>query len=374
MARHAPQSQAYGSYQGNELHGYHQQQYGNNNGEPSYGSYDSGEGQGYAGNQNAQPPPYGSEGQAPGAAQSYYASNDEPYAQYPSEQQHQAYGSYSNQQYNRPHPPRIQSSSGALPHEQSGYQSSGQQYPPLRSVYGGSYSASGGSDVDAFKSHYEQPYVGIGPATKQPAPSGTDTDRGVMGALAGGVAGAYGGHKLGHHGIIGGIGGAVAGSIIQDRIKKEKKEKKKEKKKKDHHGRRNSSSFSSSSSSDSDSDSDSDRRRRQNVPPPNMAGNFSHSSRNIYLDGHCTLVAECCNVNGHHHRSHLDLNDCFTNENGRLLWARHGNFGASARHARLTEHGGALEAELGDGRGGWRWNKVWLNERITNEDGRLVML
>jgi hypothetical protein len=105
-----------------------------------------------------------------------------------------------------------------------------------------------------------------------------------------------------------------------------------------------------------------------------MAGNFSASSRDIYLEGHCTLVAQCCDTHGHHRHSRLDLNDCFTNQNGHLLWARGGNFAASARHIRLTDNGEALEAELGDGRGGWQHNKVWLNERITNEDGRLEML
>ncbi|EME80814.1 uncharacterized protein MYCFIDRAFT_140484 [Pseudocercospora fijiensis CIRAD86] len=105
-----------------------------------------------------------------------------------------------------------------------------------------------------------------------------------------------------------------------------------------------------------------------------MAGNFHGSSRNVYLDGRSTLVAECADVNGHHHRTAIDLNDCLTNTNGSLHWARGGNFAASARHIQLFDNGNGLEAELGDGRGGWKHNRINLNERISNDNGRLVML
>jgi len=86
------------------------------------------------------------------------------------------------------------------------------------------------------------------------------------------------------------------------------------------------------------------------------------------------LVAECINANGHRHRSELDLNSCFANTNGRLCWVKGGNFAASSKNIQLVDNGQALEAELGDGRGGWQPNKVYLNERITNDDGRLEML
>ena len=91
------------------------------------------------------------------------------------------------------------------------------------------------------------------------------------------------------------------------------------------------------------------------------------------MEGRSTLVAEAANMNGHHHRSEIDLNDCFTNTNGRMHWARGGNFAASARNIRLADHGKVLEAELGDGRGGWQHNAVYLDERITNDDGHLKM-
>ncbi|EMC95639.1 hypothetical protein BAUCODRAFT_46320, partial [Baudoinia panamericana UAMH 10762] len=103
-------------------------------------------------------------------------------------------------------------------------------------------------------------------------------------------------------------------------------------------------------------------------------GNFSRNSRDIYMEDRCTLAAECLTGHGQHQRSYLDLNDCFTNTDGRLLWSKGGDFAASARHIHLTEGGRALEAELGDGRGGWIHNKVYLDERISNDGGRLVML
>lgn len=169
-----------------------------------------------------------------------------------------------------------------------------------------------------------------------------------------------------NHGIIGTIGGAVAGSMLQDKFKhKDEKENKPEKEKKKK-SRRGSSSSSSSSSS-----SGSDRHHGHNE----LAGNYSASSRGIRLDNEGrSLVADCRGINGDHRESWLDLNDCLTNIDGSLRWARGGNFHASARHIRLVDGGRELEAELGDGRGGWVRNRVRLDERITNDDGRLMMV
>lgn len=182
-----------------------------------------------------------------------------------------------------------------------------------------------------------------------------------MGALAGGAAGGFAGHKM-NHGIIGTIGGAVAGSMLEDKYKDKKKKDKKHKKEK-HHKRRDSSSSSSSSSS-----SDSGRS-------PSLAGNYSASSRGARLeDDGRTLVAECRDVNGYHCKSRIDLNACLTNTNGSLRWARGGNFRPSARDVRLVDGGRVLEAELGDGRGGWVRNHIRLDERIENSNGRLAMI
>ena len=166
-----------------------------------------------------------------------------------------------------------------------------------------------------------------------------------------------------NHGILGTLGGAVAGSMLEDAYK-DKKHKKPKKEKKHKKSRRGSSS-SSSSSSDSDS----------GESPHALAGNFSASSRGVRLeDDGRTLVAECCGVNGHHRESRLDLNACLTNTNGSLRWARGGNFRASARGVWLSDGGRVLEAELGDGRGGWVRDRVRLDERIENSDGRLGMI
>jgi outer membrane lipoprotein SlyB len=48
-----------------------------------------------------------------------------------------------------------------------------------------------------------------------------ESDRGLMGALAGGAAGAFGGHKVGH-GFLGTIGGAILGSLTEDFVKDKK--------------------------------------------------------------------------------------------------------------------------------------------------------
>jgi len=62
------------------------------------------------------------------------------------------------------------------------------------------------------------------------------------------------------------------------------------------------------------------------------------------------------------------------NEGGRLKWAKNGNFAATARHVRLVDGGAVLEAELGDGEGGWVRNKKVLDKRIGNDDGKLIMI
>ncbi|KAK4574118.1 hypothetical protein LTR86_001879 [Recurvomyces mirabilis] len=400
MTRYPPQ----GGYQGgDDPYGYQRHQGAGS--QSGYGAYNSGEGQGYNNAPNYQAPQYGEpQHQQQGTAQGYYGSNDQAYQQYPPHnnsqyggyeaQQPQGYQhggyepqqSYGGQQHPGSPPPQ------GPPHAQQ-YANQQQHYPYGQvPPYPGSVSSNqgygqyavpygppGGASVEAFKSHYEQPHgaidpttnqampppVAIDPATGQPFPPEAEGDRGLMGALAGGAAGAYGGHKMGH-GFLGGVGGAVAGSMLEDAYKKKGKKDKKEKK-----ARRGS--HSSSSSDDSSCDSD-DSKKKKKRAGGGMLGNFSASSRGIFLEGRCTLVAECCNTHGHHHRSHLDLNDCLTNSNGRLEWARGGGFANSAREIRLVDGGRVVEAELGNGRGGWNWDGRRLDERITNEDGRLEML
>lgn len=187
-----------------------------------------------------------------------------------------------------------------------------------------------------------------------------------MGALAGGAAGGFAGHKM-NHGFLGTVGGAIAGSMLEDKFKKDKKHHKKEKKEKKHkksrRGSHSSSSFSSSDSGES------------HPSIAVMAGNWSASSRGARLeDDGRVLVADCRDMNGQHRVSRIDLNACLTNTNGKMFWAKGGNFRPSARDVKLVDNGRILEAELGDGRGGWVRNRMRLDERISNDNGRLVMI
>ncbi|KAK5119202.1 hypothetical protein LTR85_007816 [Meristemomyces frigidus] len=370
MTRYPPQGPPASGSQSGESYGYQQPQYAQS--EPNYGAYNSGEGQGYEQAPNyQQPQQYG--GETPGSAQSYYGSNEQAYQQYPNER-YSGYGEQTSYQAGPPpsvpHQPSPHMQSAPPPQLYGGQQYppqayppyGQQQYPPQAPTYG----AQGGDDVAAFRSHFEQPHGAVDPATSQALPTGAvdEGDRGLMGALAGGAAGAYGGHKV-NHGFIGGIGGAVAGSMLEDAYKNHNKPDKKPKSRRGSH--------SSSSSSDSD-DHHHHHHHHGREAPVAVAGNFHASSRAVRLEGNCILVAECADTRGHHQTSRLDLNDSFTNSGGRLCWARGGNFAASAKDIRLVDGGKALEAELGDGRGGWTYNKVWLDERITNEDGRLGMI
>ncbi|KAL5049462.1 CVNH domain-containing protein [Aspergillus fruticulosus] len=289
-----------------------------------------------------------------------------------------------------PGPPSIASGNDAAYPQQN---SSGYQYQPQE--YCGIYQQSPPPYYQhpASPAAVQSPYSYLYPPQPQPQqpqpayPQGTDqdvqtnqdsNDRGVLGALAGGAAGAYAGHQV-NHGVLGTIGGAIAGSLAEDAMKKhsshEKVDEKKEKKSKSRWGfhRRRSSSPSSSSSS-SDSESTKDDAKPPGPAPSNRRGNFSRSSRDISLQGNYELVASCCAVSGRFNASRLPLNNVLTNEFGHFKWKSAGNFGASARNARLTGGGRVLEAELADGRGGWRRGWVSLDERISNRDGVLVCL
>ncbi|KAL2865035.1 putative glutamine-serine-proline rich protein [Aspergillus lucknowensis] len=228
---------------------------------------------------------------------------------------------------------------------------------------------------------YPPPQPGYAPDSDL-APQGPDSDdRGILGAVAGGAAGAYAGHQV-NHGILGALGGAITGSLAEDAIKHKTSEKKHEKKEKKSrifgfHRRGSPSSSSSSSSSDSDSEDKKKKKKKKKnaaAAAPRSRGNFSASSRDITLQANYELVVSCRAIAGHQKRSKLPLNSILTNEFGHFKWRHSGNFGASARNARLTEGGRVLEAELANGRGEWRKDCVRLDERISNNDGNLVFV
>jgi hypothetical protein len=322
---------------------------------PQYGQYSSPGPQEYGGHSpqpGYQQPAYGND-QNRDHAQSYYGTNEQAYQQYPhdrpaqqhaSDHSHQgpAGGNYSQQAQYGQHPPQ-------------------HNYGPPD---GPNYDQSYRQDPNQPPHDYSNQQYGNPNQSPYGAPQPGTEDRGLMGALAGGAAGGFAGHKA-NHGFLGTIGGAVAGSMLEDKFKDKGKKEKHHKKEKKHKKSRRGSSSSSSSSSDSGSGESSHA----------LAGNYSASSRGARLeDDGRTLVADCCDVNGHHHQSRIDLNACLTNTNGSLRWAKGGNFRPSARDVRLVDGGKILEAELGDGRGGWVRNHVRLDERITNDNGRLLML
>lgn len=291
-----------------------------------------------------------------------------PYSQYP------PYSAY----------PQGASSQTTPPGHGTEYPQNGYQYPP-QDYYGG-YQQQQPPPPPPYYQHeqlavpapaqFPYPYSYQPPESGYPPDTipGTEapTDRGALGALAGGAAGAYAGHQV-HHGILGTIGGAITGSLAEDAMKhKNHKQKDKKEKKKSKWGfHRRSSSSSSSSSSDSEKD---DAKPAPSPAPASPRGNFAASSVDIALHGNNELVASCRAISGRNCASRLPLNSVLENRFGHFRWNRDGNFGASARNAHLNGGGRVLEAELADGRGGWRRDRVRLDERITNRDGVLVFL
>ncbi|PWY77005.1 CNVH-domain-containing protein [Aspergillus heteromorphus CBS 117.55] len=226
---------------------------------------------------------------------------------------------------------------------------------------------------------------------QQPPPYSTDgnpTDpaeaaeheKGLMGALAGGAAGGFAGHKV-NHGILGTIGGAMMGSVAEDGIKKHKEKKEAEERHRMEMEQRQRyemeqqqrQRYEMEQRQRYDQDHHHHHHHCHSPPVQAMRGNFSASARDIRLEG-LDLVAHCGRVSGELERSYLPLNAVLTNRWGDFAWSREGNFGASARNVRLVDGGRVLEAELGDGSGGWKRSFVRLDERITNQNGHLVFL
>lgn len=204
----------YGGYNQQQQGGYPPQQgYGGGYNNQQQGGYppQQGYGGGYDQNQNFGPPrrqdsfgppshggfQHGQSGQQFGA---YDNSNPQGHAGYyggnNQQQQQQGYGGGQNDAYAANQ--AWMNSNQSDPNQ--GQQGQGQQgYPQT---------ARQSSDPNA-------------PNYDPNAPPMTESDRGLLGAMAGGAGGAFLGHKAGH-GFLGTIGGAILGSIGEDFAKKKK--------------------------------------------------------------------------------------------------------------------------------------------------------
>lgn len=323
-----------------------------------------------------------------GAANEYYSEGQQQYGN-------------NQRDYNQP-PPQ--------------YQQQNSQYGQQQQQYGG------------YNDNRDQ---GYGNNNQGQFEDGQEGERGFMGGLAGAAAGGYGAYKLagpatGHKktsGLVGVLGGALAGHAMQEgaehwKESHDEKKKREEEEKKHKHDNYNQQAGHH------------DAKPRGG----HYAGGFTGSSQDVRLDAHgeYTLHAQCRRVNGDMQSSSISLNRILENENGSFVWstghhsqggsetvivqsgdtlraiaARHncsydelarnngivnadmiypgqrlempgggrqtsggGNFGASARNARLLEGGQILEAELMRN-GEWVTASIVLDERIGNRDGCL---
>lgn len=190
-----------------------------------------------------------------------------------------------------------------------------------------------------------------------------------MGALAGGAAGAWAGHKA-NHGILGALGGAFAGHKLQDAVHDHNEHKKDEKKQQQYY-QQQQQYYQQQQQQQQQYQQQEHHHHHQEK---RYEGNFSSSVSQISLDKDYDLIASCGRVDGSHHLSSISLNRCLTNDNGNFRWARDGNFAASARNVRLIEGGRVLEAELAKCDGHWIWDRIALDEKISNDNGDLIML
>ncbi|KAI4147359.1 MAG: hypothetical protein LQ340_005594 [Diploschistes diacapsis] len=333
-----------GSY-GSGYGGYSQQQYPQ---QPQYdgqeANYNQQYNQHYRGGPNyTSGPPSAQYGEGLGAPPSQHSYSSRPHSPYEGE-------------YNRAGPPQGQYGEPySVTQQRYSPQPPGDVYQRPPSNYT--------EHRDQYQSNqYPQTYDGYAPPQgPPPGQSGEEGERGFLGAMAGGAAGAFGGHKM-HHGVLGGLGGAVAGSMLEDHFKHKKEEGKEHEQQTLQQQQQQQQHFGGGG------------------PPPrsqprgNFNGNFSASSTQISLDRDHDLIASCSDVHGGRKLTSVNLNDCLGNEWGSFRWSKGGNFAASARNVRLVDGGRVLEAELAAGDGSYKQAHVFLDERITNEDGELRFL
>ncbi|KAF2666669.1 CNVH-domain-containing protein [Microthyrium microscopicum] len=317
-------------------------------------------GQGQGQYNQSQQPPYN---------QQQY-QNQPPYGQQPYQQGQQPYGqsqynnqspqphyNHPNQQYNQYTPPPGQYT--PQPNQQSQYTNQSPYPPPQPSPYEQGQAA---SYYNPSSNRPNPPALSPSALANKPT-NPTDEERGLMGALAGGAAGGYAGHKM-HHGIIGTVGGAYAGHKLEDAYK--------------NHNKPTPPSPNNPATPQQPyggAPPAYDGHNQHHGMPANMQGNFSGSAEGVNLDRDFDLIANCRAVDGSMRMSAISLNKVVGNDNGRFNWVREGgNFGASARNVRLVENGRILEGELRDVEGRWVWSRLWLDERIGNNDGELCVV
>jgi hypothetical protein len=161
----------------------------------------------------------------------------------------------------------------------------------------------------------------------------SESERGLMGGLAGGAAGAFGGHKMGgvtgHNKtstIFGAVAGAFAGHKLQDGVedwKDDRDDKKKEEKRRKEEEERRKQEQQQQHQYDSGRPSGHDNRDDQRRGG-NYAGNFTSSSRDIRLDAHSdyNLHASCQRLDGSYKPSTISLNSILENDDGSFHWSK----------------------------------------------------
>lgn len=105
---------------------------------------------------------------------------------------------------------------------------------------------------------------------------------------------------------------------------------------------------------------------------------LSDTCQNIRLENSASglgiLTAECCTADGNWRTSQLRLNSVLGISNGRFAWGSTGAFQSLDGLAELSEDGTEVIGWVTDGgrRPTQREVRIRLNERISNDDGKLV--
>ncbi|MDC3962887.1 CVNH domain-containing protein [Polyangium jinanense] len=105
-------------------------------------------------------------------------------------------------------------------------------------------------------------------------------------------------------------------------------------------------------------------------------GAFEDSCDSIRIFNHTNLSANCKMRNGNvHFGAHIDLNQYLANDDGRLVWRRGGNFGATCSNITVIHPQiGRMGATCRQRNGMTVFAFIQLGEHIANIDGNLTIV
>ena len=102
-------------------------------------------------------------------------------------------------------------------------------------------------------------------------------------------------------------------------------------------------------------------------------GEFTKSCWNVDLNNNTFLTADCRTRSGATANTGIQLNNRIANDDGRLVWRRNGNFGASSRNCDVDNQSGRtfLHCDTQRRNGSWTSSSFNVDDHSANINGNL---